>query len=59
MYTTHAELKAQVRDLRSEILAVAKDLGGEIQSLYHRINYLQEIIETQQEVINKLNGNTN
>ncbi len=55
MYVTPQELKAQVRDLRSEILSVAKDLGGEIQYLNQRINELYSIIETQAETIRKLN----
>jgi prefoldin subunit 5 len=55
MYVTPQELKAQIRDLRSEILAVAKDLGGEIQYLNQRINELYSIIETQSETIRKLN----
>jgi prefoldin subunit 5 len=55
MYVTPQELKAQTRDLRSEILAVAKELGGEIQYLNQRINELYSIIETQAEAIRKLN----
>jgi hypothetical protein len=55
MYVTPQELKAQIRDLRSEILSVAKDLGGEIQYLNQRINELYSIIETQAETIRKLN----
>ena len=54
MYITPQELKSQVRDLRSELLAVAKDLGGEIQFLNQRINELYSIIETQSETIRKL-----
>lgn len=55
MYVTPQELKAQIRDLRSEILSVAKELGGEIQYLNQRINELYSIIETQAETIRKLN----
>jgi len=55
MYVTPQELKAQTRDLRAEILAVAKELGGEIQYLNQRINELYSILETQAEAIRKLN----
>ena len=54
MYITPQELKSQVRDLRAELLAVAKDLGGEIQFLNQRINELYSIIENQSETIRKL-----
>jgi hypothetical protein len=56
MYATPQELKAQVRDLRSEIIAISKELGGEIQYLNHRINELHSIIEAQAEAIRKLNN---
>jgi len=56
MYATPQELKAQVRDLRSEIIAVSKELGGEIQYLNHRINEIHSIIEAQAEAIRKLNN---
>jgi prefoldin subunit 5 len=54
MYITPQELKSQVRDLRAELLAIAKDLGGEIQFLNQRINELYSIIENQSETIRKL-----
>ena len=54
MFVTTQELKSQVRDLKTEIIAVAKDLGGDVQFLNQRINELQEMLETQQELINRL-----
>lgn len=54
MFVTTQELKSQVRDLKTEIVAVAKDLGGDVQFLNQRINELQEMLETQQELINRL-----
>ena len=44
MYITPQELKSQVRDLRAELLAIAKDLGGEIQFLYIDNNNKKEIV---------------
>lgn len=54
MYVTYQELKVQVRELKTEITAAAKDLGGDIQYLNHRVGELQSMLETQQEIINKL-----
>lgn len=55
MYVTPQDLKAQVRDLRADISAVAKDLSGDIQYLNQRIDELKNIIEFQAEAIKKLN----
>lgn len=54
MYVTTQELKVQVRELKTDISSVAKDLGGDIQFLNYRIGELQNMLETQQEIINKL-----
>jgi len=54
MYVTYQELKAQVRELKTEITSAAKDLGGDIQYLNFKVGELQSMLETQQEVINKI-----
>lgn len=54
MYVTPQEFKSQVRELRAEINAAAKDIGGDIQYLFQRLNELQDLLNMQQEVINKL-----
>lgn len=56
MYVTPQDFKIQIRELKAEISAVAKDLGGDLQFLHQRISELQDIVTTQQEVINKLSS---
>jgi len=55
MYITPQELKIEVRALRSDIASVAKDLGGDVQFLYQKINQLEELLEVHQQTINKIN----
>lgn len=59
MFVTQQELKAEVRNLRSEIRAVAKDLGGDIGFLNQRILHLEEILENQQQLLNKISESLN
>ena len=51
IYVTEQELKMNIRELRTDIKAVAKDLGAEIKMLHNMIVDLEEIIELQNTVI--------
>ncbi len=53
-FVTEQYLKINIRELRSEIKAVATELGGDIKSLNSKIEEQQDLMESLSEQITRL-----
>tara|TARA_Y100000034_G_scaffold136800_1_gene215865 strand:+ start:796 stop:975 length:180 start_codon:yes stop_codon:yes gene_type:complete len=56
MYVTEKDLKANVRELRTDLIMFAKEYNAELENLRDKISNLTVQLEMQQEEITKLNN---
>lgn len=54
MYVTESDLKMNIREIRSDINALAKDMAGANNDLVERIKQLEEIVEYLNGIIREL-----
>lgn len=50
-YVTEKDLKANVRELRTEISTLSKEFLIEIRTLYSRVKELEDLVKLQGEII--------